>query len=89
MSDNYLELTPDEALALFTSSGEFVFQLRNFCDSDLFFTFSAPLQEVLLLALDRHTKIYEKISIYLEKNGIPAMSLFEYDTKVVKPKGGI
>lgn len=89
MTDNYLELTPDEALTLFTSSGEFVFQMRAFCDSDLFFTLNSPLQEIMLVALDRHVKIYEKISMYLEKNGIPALKLFEYDTKVSKPRGGI
>lgn len=89
MSDNYLELTSDEALTLFTSSGEFVHQLRAFCDSDLFFTLSAPLQEIMLVALERHVSIYEKISIYLEKNGIPALKLFEFDTKVSKPRGGI
>jgi hypothetical protein len=89
MTDEYLELTADEVLTLFTSTSEFVWQLQNFTDSDLFFTLNPILQEVMLQALDRHTALYEKITMYLEKHGIPAMKIFEYDTKIMKPKGGI
>jgi hypothetical protein len=89
MTDNYFELTPEEALCVFSSTSEFVYQLRAYTDSDVFFILPPAAQELMLLALDRHMKLYEKVSLYLEKNGIPALKLFEYDTKVNKPKGGI
>lgn len=89
MTDEYLELTPDEAITIFTSSGDFVFQLRAFCDSDLFFTLPAPIQELALMTLDRQVKVYEKVSMYLEKHGVSAMSMFNLDTKTGTPRGGI
>lgn len=89
MSDNYLELTPEEALTIFTSTGEFVHQLRTYCDSDIFFTMPDIYQEIALLGLNRHIEMYEKITMYLEKCGVPAMKMFELDTKTTKPRGGI
>lgn len=89
MTTETLEITADEALAIFTSTGDFVHQLRSFSDSDIFFTLNPVLQEIMLQALDRQVSVYEKVSKYLEKHGIPAMKLFELDTKVAKPKGGI
>jgi hypothetical protein len=89
MTDNYLELTPDEAVTVFTASGDFVHQLRSFCDSSVFFTMPPVMQEIMLHALERHVNLYEKVSLYLEKNGIPALQIFELDTKVNKPRGGI
>ncbi len=89
MTDEYLELTADEALAIFTSTGEFVWRLRSFSDTDLFYTLNPTIQEIMLEAIERQTAIYEKVSMYLEKHGVPAMKLFDYDTKVLNPKGGI
>lgn len=89
MADEYLELNPDEALAIFTATGEFVHRMQTFSDSDLFYTLTPVLQEIMLQALDRHTAVYEKVTMYLEKHGVSAMKIYEYDTKVTKPKGGI
>ena len=89
MSDNYLKLTPKEALTIFTSTSEFVYQLQLYCDSDSFFTMPAVYQEITLRGLENHIDMYKKVSMYLETRGVPAMKIFELDTKTTKPKGGI